>query len=195
MTSIESLNELISKYLCGTTKRYLDEGEYSSISDMIYSTDRAFTSLEEYIKHELIIKIAYSWNDHSSELGSWHYDIGSWRYDPMFRSMYNTITQNPVLISHMIDVIKSERRGDGLEELTEYSPVDVMRHYAYYHAFSLGEDFFSEIIGEFFNRDPEDDDDIPNNRRRPYDDTSDDESDDDDIPELNDTPTRIPPPV
>jgi hypothetical protein len=188
MTNVEGLNSAIAIYLRGNTTRYLERGEYGSLSAMMNSTDRDFVSLAEFIERELIVKIAYSWNNRI-------HDIGAWRYDPMFRYMYNTITQNPVLISHMIDAIKAGRRGDGLEELTEYSQVDVMRHYAYYHAFSLGEDFFSEIIGEFFNRDPEDDDDIPNNRRRPYDDTSDDESDDDDIPELNDTPTRIPPPV
>jgi hypothetical protein len=189
MTSIEGLNSVIAIYLRSQTTRFLERGEFGSLSAMMNSTDRDFVSLAEFIERELIVKIAYSWNNRI-------HDIGGWRYDPMFRSMYNTITQNPILISHMIDVIKSERRGDGLEELTEYSPVDVMRHYAYYHAFLLGEDFFSEIIGEFFNRVPEDDDYIPNNRRRPYDDTSEDESDDDDIPELNDTPpTRIPPPA
>lgn len=187
MTSIEGLNSVIAKYyLRVQTTRYLERGEYGSLSAMMNSTDRDYASLAEFIERELIVKIAYSWNNRI-------HDIGAWRYDPMFRGMYNTITQNPVLISHMIDFIKSERRGDGLEELTEYSPVDVMRHYTYYHSFLLGEDFFSEIIGEFFNRVPEDDDYIPN-RRNPYD-TDDDSDDDDEIPELDDTPPRIPPPA
>lgn len=184
MPSIESLNSVIAIYIRSQTTRFLERGGFGSLSAMMNSTDRDFVSLAEFIERELIVKIAYSWNNRI-------HDVGAWRYDPMFSAMYNTITQNPVLISHMIDVIKSERRGDGLEELTEYSPVDVMRHYAYYHAFLLGEDFFSEIIGEFFNRVPEDDDYIPN-RRNPYDTDSDS---DDEIPELNDThPMRIPPP-
>ena len=186
MTSIEGLNSVIAIYLRSQTTRYLERGEYGSLSAMMNSTDRDFVSLAEFIERELIVKIAYSWNNRI-------HDIGAWRYDTMFSGMYDTITQNPALISHMIDVIKSERRGDGLEELTEYPHVDVLRHYAYYHSFLLGEDFFSEIIGEFFNRVPEDDDYIPN-RRNPYD--TDDESDDDDeIPELDDTPPRIPPPA
>jgi hypothetical protein len=202
MTSIESLNSLISRYLSGMTSRYLDEGEYGSLSDMINSTDRDFTSLEEYIKHELIIKIAYSWYNHTHELGSWCYDIGSWRYDPMFRHMYNLAIQNPTIISHMIEVIKSERRSAGLEELSEYSQVEVLRHYAYYHAISLGGDFFKEIIEEHFNQD--DDDDLPILMRRYLDRDDDDldrerddldRDDDDDFDLYDDEPSRIPPPA
>ena len=185
MTSIEGLNSVIAIYLRSQTTRYLERGEYGSLSAMMNSTDRDFVSLAEFIERELIVKIAYSWNNRIL-------DFGASRYETMFSGMYDTITQNPVLISHMIDVIKSERRGDGLEELTEYPHVDVMRHYAYYQAFLLGEDFFSEIIGEFFNRVPEDDDYIPN-RRNPYD-TDDEDEYDGDIPELDDTPPRIPPP-
>lgn len=189
MTSISGLNSAINTYLRVSTTRYLERGEYGSLSAMINSTDRDYASLGEYIKYELITKIAYSWHNRI-------YDIGDWRYDPMFRLMYNTIIRNPTLISHMISVIKTKRREGGLEELSEYSQDGVMRHYAYYHALLIaedlmGEDFFGEIIGDYFSRAPEEDDYRPN--RRNLDDS--DSDSDDEIPELNDTPTRIPPPA
>lgn len=196
MSTIEGLNSTIERYyLRVSTQRYVESGEYNSLSQMIGESD--FENINDFIKYELIIKIAYSWQENI-------YDIGKWRYDPMFRLMYNTIIGNPSLITHMIQIINTARRDTEIcEELPEYSPLTVMRHYVYYHALSLDSTFFERHIEEELNR-PLDDEIFV--RRDPDASDSDDDddinssdSDDDDIPypvEDSETkPTRIPPPA
>lgn len=201
MTTIEGLNSVINMYLRSSTMRYVEAGEYTSPSQMIGESE--YENIIDFIKYDLIIKIAHSWEENI-------YDIGKWRYDPMFRHMFSIIIGNPILMTHMIETIRAGRRNTELcEELPDYLPVTVMRHYTYYYALKLEPMFFEGYIEEECNR-PRDDE-IPD-RRDPDasdsddddDDTSDgdDDDDDDDTPyycahcrENETKPTRIPPPV
>jgi hypothetical protein len=196
MTTIEGLDSVIEIYLRSSTMRYVEAGEYTSPSQMIGESE--YDNITDFIKYDLIIKIAHSWEENI-------YDIGKWRYDPMFRHMFSIIVGNPILMTHMINTIHTARRTSELsEELPEYSPVTVMRHYAYHYALKLESSFFERYIEEECNR-PRDDE-IPD-RRDPDasdsdgDDTYDSE-DDDDAPYCcanclanESKPTRIPPPA
>ena len=182
MTTIESLNSSIKIYLSSSTTRYLELGEFGSSSQMLNELE--YEDIDNFIEHELIYKIGYCWTYNI-------HDIGAWRYSNMFSIMFRNITNNETLITYMTDFINTERLEMGRSaNTTVYSPIDVLRNYAFYYARTLDKNFFRQIIEEHFRQDtcgqP-----VP---RNPYESDSDTESEPDDEPETT-KPNRTPPPA
>jgi hypothetical protein len=142
MTTVDQLNSVIERYLRISTTRYLEVGAYETASEMLDDFD--YECVYNFIEYELIFKIAYCWSDNI-------YDIGTWQTNPMFRLMYNTIINNSTLILHMSNFINTERTVVGITvTLSDYSPLNVLRHYAFYYARKLDKSFFMQIFVEYF---------------------------------------------
>jgi hypothetical protein len=179
MTTVEQLNSAIERYLRISTTRYLELGAYETASEMLDEFE--YECVYNFIEYELIFKIGYCWSDNI-------YDIGMWQTDPMFRLMYNTIINNPTLILHMTNFINTERTVVGITiTLTDYSPLNVLRHYVFYYARKLDKSFFMQLFVEYFQ-------DIQSQRQSSLS-IQNSHDNDNDLEPANDTPIRIPPPA
>ncbi len=183
MTTIEQLNSAIEIYLRSSTTRYLELGAYETATQMLDEFE--YESVYNFIEYELIYKISYCWSDNI-------YDIGRWQTSPMFRLMYNSIINNPTLISHMTNFVNNERTVMGITvTLPDYSPINVLRYYAFYYARKLDKNFFMQIFVDYFRNTPTPR--VPPRSRDPYNISHD--SDSDDIEPETHIPNRIPPPA